>query len=708
MTERAPHSTLRWSTLRWTAVAVLPAVLLAAWQASWPFPFFSDDSFISLRYSERLLQGDGLTFTDVAGVPERVEGYSNLLWVLLTAALGGLGLELVTAARVLGAVCTLAALWLLAAALRPRDARSALVASVAPLLVASTQPVMIWTLAGLEGPLVLALLAWGFGGLVQHHLQPRSNDAASDAIDSSATTSRRPLLLLGVPFALLCWTRPDGPLWALTAGTGLACLSLQQGLLRGCSRAFWFGLPAVLAVAMQLAFRSSYYGDYLPNTAHVKAEFDPASWPAGYAFVSKALLAMPGLALAMLLGAGLLLLHRKTRALTTVLALPVLAWLSYLMAIGGDHFPGLRLLHGALVPMALLAAVGVHSLNHPTLRVTFAALLAISASVTNVYVARHDPRSLEARSEQWEWHAKVLGETLQRAFHEQQPRIAVDAAGALPFYSKLPVLDMLGLCDRTIATTPFPAWIDTVRAGIPKPPGHMRGNGEYVIAQQPDLLTFQHAPGLPLPVFVSACEFEADPRFLEHYRCVLLDLGNPEILPGVRQAHLAPLWVRVEGRAGITRSDARITVPAYLFGSFQLTGPAINRHQPPTGDAKVDGEQIASLNRIAQFWNQRRPVAKPNADGTLGLFLAPQQAESFSLQLPAGTYRVSLLPEGPAGNGATLHATAAAEFASGVLTVASDSVVTLELRASSNGADEDAGANPERMLLESIVLDRTR
>ena len=63
---------------------------------------------------------------------------------------------------------------------------------------------------------------------------------------------------------------------------------------------------------------------------------------------------------------------------------------------------------------------------------------------------------------------------------------------------------------------------------------------------------------------------------------------------------------------------------------------------------------------------------------------------------------------GPAGNGATLHATAAAEFASGVLTVASDSVVTLELRASSNGADEDAGANPERMLLESIVLDRTR
>ena len=56
-------------TWRWTAIAVLPAVLLAAWQAAWPYPFFSDDSFISLRYSERLMTGHGLTWTDIDGVP---------------------------------------------------------------------------------------------------------------------------------------------------------------------------------------------------------------------------------------------------------------------------------------------------------------------------------------------------------------------------------------------------------------------------------------------------------------------------------------------------------------------------------------------------------------------------------------------------------------------------------------------------------------
>ncbi|MGK0154049.1 MAG: arabinofuranosyltransferase [Neolewinella sp.] len=681
---------------RWIAIAVLPAVLLAAWQAAWPYPFFSDDSFISLRYTERLLQGDGLTWTDVDGVPQRVEGYSNLLWVVLTAAVGALGVELVFAARLLGGLATFAGLWFLAAALRPRDVRSAIVAAVAPLLVASTQPVMIWTLAGLEGPLVMALLAWGFGGLVRHY----SNR------DVDRSWLPRTLLIAGVPFALACWTRPDGPLWAFTAGTGLAAMSISSGVTTACRRAFWFGLPALLAVVSQVAFRLSYYGDYLPNTAHVKAEFDPESFPAGYAFVESALTAMPGLSVSLAMGLGLCLNHRRTRTFTTVLLLPVIAWLCYLTAIGGDHFPGLRLLHGVIVPMALLAAVGIRAVRHQHLRIGFATIGTLLACYWNVDVARNDPRSREARNERWEWHGKVLGETIGRAFGERQARIAIDAAGALPFYSKLPALDMLGLCDHTIATTPFPSWIDTVRKGIPKPPGHMRGNGTYVIEQRPDVITYQHAPGLPLPVFVSACEFESDPRFFEHYRCMLVDLDNPEILPGVREAHIAPLWIRTEGRAGIERSADRVVVPAYLFGSFQAKGPAVNRHQPPTGDPAMDGKYLKNLAAIVEFWNQRSPTVVPTDDGELALSLAKNQTAGFELPLPVGTWRVTVEPKTSRGN---VRVAAGGQFSTDVLTVAgtmtaedtmpvTSGLVMLELV-----APEDSGSQPVR-----IVLDRTR
>ena len=47
--------------------------------------FLCDDAFISFRYARNLLEGHGLVFNP----GERVEGYTNLLWVLELAALWG-------------------------------------------------------------------------------------------------------------------------------------------------------------------------------------------------------------------------------------------------------------------------------------------------------------------------------------------------------------------------------------------------------------------------------------------------------------------------------------------------------------------------------------------------------------------------------------------------------------------------------------------
>lgn len=671
-----PH---RNTTLRWTAAAVLPALVLVAFQAAWPWPFFSDDSFISLRYSDRLLNGFGLTWSnDSAGVPERVEGYSNLLWVVLTSGLGALGIELVTAARMLGGLCTALGLWWLAGAFRPDNAKGAAVAAVAPLLVASTQPVMIWTLAGLEGPLVFALLALGFKGLVR-----RYGDS-----ERQVTFSRATLLTAGLPFAAVCWTRPDGPLWVLMAGTGIAVMSWPKGLGPAVQRAFFFGLPALLAVTVQMAFRLSYYGDYVPNTAHVKAEFDAASIGPGFAFVKNAMFAMPGLSVAAAIGTVLMLLPKRTRTFTLVMLLPVLAWLAYLTAIGGDHFPGLRLLHGALVPMALLAALAIRTLRNQSMQLVAAIVVAIGASWWNVEVARNDPRSHEARAERWEWHDKVLGETLKVAFAGPQPRIAIDSAGALPYYSKLPAIDMLGLCDRTIATTPFRDWLKTVKPGTPKPPGHLRGNGDYVIKQQPDLIVFKSV----LPVFVSGCEMEDDPRFLKNYRLVRIDLNQPDVLP---PGHRVPLWVRTEGVVGIQRTAQQVVIPAYLFGSFELPGPHINRWQPPGTDQAANNRSAANGALAFQFWTGAPVTAQPDHDGALQLRLQQGGKATLPISLPTGTYRVRIEPE---NHGATLNVVAGGELRNGDITVANEATLTLELCA----------PNERPALLLRIVLDRTR
>lgn len=132
--------------------------------------FLSDDALISMRYSERLLEGFGLTWTD--GIP--VEGYSNLLWVLLTAGLGALGMNLVDAVRTLGLagnISVLFAILYLYLHVQPHNSgavASAKVSSLWPLVLAqlfwlTLGSTAVWSMGGLEQPLVTAGLGMGHG-----------------------------------------------------------------------------------------------------------------------------------------------------------------------------------------------------------------------------------------------------------------------------------------------------------------------------------------------------------------------------------------------------------------------------------------------------------------------------------------------------------------------------------------------------------------
>lgn len=622
--EPAGHG--RAAAFRWSLLASLPALLLLAWQSTFVWPFFSDDAFISLRYSQRLLAGDGLSWTD----GERVEGYSNLLWVLLTAGLGGLGLDLVTGARVLGAAATTVALFALAHALRPHTLATAAKAALAPLLVASTQVVLGWTLAGLEGPLVLCCLSLGFAALL--HRFATSPDVAS--------WPRRWLGAASVPFALLCLTRPDGPLWVATTALGLGLASAAGGRTgRGVRAATFAALPA-LATLGQLAFRLAWHGDVVPNTAHVKAELDPQAWPAGLAYVGHAVVVHAGLVVPATLAWGWLLLRASTRPLALLLGLPVLAWLSYLVAIGGDHFPCRRLLHGAVAPLALLT---VALLQGPGWWRWLLALLLLGGAGWNVQLARDDAQSHELRAETWEWTGRAVGTALHAAFGSERPLLAVDAAGALPYYSQLPALDLLGLCDRTIATTPLPSWFATMVPGTPKPPGHLRGNGRYVMDRGPDLCLFGPPPGRPLPVFVSGAEFEDDPRFQHGYRLVQVDLGVCEVLPGRRETITVPLWVKLDGRAGVQRDAERIHVPGWLFGSFTLRVPIVGRYQPPPTDPEMAAARAQHLGELVAWLGQTPAAAVPDARGLWRGRLG-QPRSGLRLSLPAGTWRARAEP----------------------------------------------------------------
>ena len=191
--------------------AHLPWLILLAWltSVSW---FLTDDAFISFRYVRNLLNGHGLVFN----VGERVEGYSNFLWVLELAAIW----------RVLDIRPEHAAPWL------------------SVLFTAGTLALMLWWAARLPGLRMRRLVSWCALALVC--------SSATFAVWTSGGGLETRQFTFFVVAAVVCLSLYRNRRWGLLAASvslALASLTRPEGpLIAACCFA-WFGalqLPAAL------------------------------------------------------------------------------------------------------------------------------------------------------------------------------------------------------------------------------------------------------------------------------------------------------------------------------------------------------------------------------------------------------------------------------------------------------------------------------
>lgn len=513
------------------AFAASIVLLVHAWSY---LPFIADDALISLRYAERFADGRGLTWND----GERVEGYSNLLWVLLCAAFARAGIDPILASRVLGVTGSVAALVALARAYPATSLPGALPALAAGLGLALSGSIAVWCVGGLEQPLLAGLLAW-------------SLTLCFPLVAAPDAGGRARWLLPGALLALLCWTRPDGVVFAAAAGAGLvaaagfnrASLRLGLGLV----------LLPLLACAAQLGFRLVYYGEWVPNSALAKVAFTLDRLRAGLAYLGWGIAWLAPLVL--LAGAALPAARSDPIASRRVrfLMLPGLLWSAYVVVIGGDIFPARRHFVPLVLILSLLVAEGLRVFVARGRPSSVAAWVAAAACLVVLgSMQQLDVENQRARFERWEWDGEVAGTLLRKAFSEQQPLLAAEAAGTLPYFSGLPSIDMLGINDRFLARN-RPAdfghgWI-----------GHELGSGRYVLDRGPDIVVFCHPKGGPLPCYRSTRELAGDPRFAERYRLISVQGVEPYPLRSW-------IWVRVEGsRIGIQREGDRVVLPGYLL-----------------------------------------------------------------------------------------------------------------------------------------------
>ena len=322
------------------AAALLATLVVLALHA-WSYRFLTDDAFISFRYARNLAEGHGLVFNPGF---ERVEGYTNFLWVLILAGLARLGVAPEAAANPLSLLATVA-LWAAVAwfALRNASAGAARwYALGAPLALALNRSVAIWSTSGLETRwfellIVCAIFRW----IVELERWKAGEPA-------------RPVA--SWLFGLAAWTRPDGLLFAsLSFGLGAIWLARARRLeMRRLAFAWW---PFAALVAGQSLFRLLYYGDWLPNTWYAKVG-GALWWSSGLRYLGAIVLEYAlWLWIPVAVWGAVALVKRGQGLVALLFAGTVVPYVLYVAAIGGDHFE-YRLLDVGFPFLFLLAARG--------------------------------------------------------------------------------------------------------------------------------------------------------------------------------------------------------------------------------------------------------------------------------------------------------------------------------------------------------------
>ena len=231
--ERAPAAGRSRNVAAMAALAGALLLLTAGliWTA-----WLADDAFITFRCMDNLVHGRGLVWN----VGERVQAFTNPLWLLLLSAPYALTGELYWVAMLAGLIGTG-----VVAGLLVRSASGVAVAALGVLLLAGSKAFVEYGTSGLENPLlhVVVLLAVGA------YLAP--TDPERRAARVAWATS----------FAFL--TRPD----ALVL-TGVLCIAAwaEAPTLRTLRRMFVGWSPAFAWEAFSLV----YFGSLVPNTAIAK------------------------------------------------------------------------------------------------------------------------------------------------------------------------------------------------------------------------------------------------------------------------------------------------------------------------------------------------------------------------------------------------------------------------------------------------------
>jgi len=413
--------------------------------------WLDDDQMISMRYARNLAEGQGLVWN--AG--ERVEGYSNFGWVVVMAGVHLLPLSDAKTALVIRIInwgLAIALLLLARRLLRRLVPDSGLEAAILLLVLSVCADVVFWSANGTEFTLIGVLFLW-----------------VVDRLFEESTTKRPRVATYAVLGVLVC-IRADGlHLW-------LAAALLALGLWRS-RRGLALLALSLLPVVAHLLFRRAYYGLWLPNTYYLKVDSVPGKLPSGLGYsLGFAIHYCLPLLLALL---GAIISRQRWRWL---LLGGIGISLAYVVGVGGDVYPHFRFLaHEVPVLLVLaLACTRDMGVRARPIRPILEAGLALTVILATGLLTRNSVISKNG--------SPLIGTTVGVTIRNNagaQDRVAVLAAGAVGYFSRRPMIDLLGKSDPQVARLP----------GLPfGGAGHNKYDPGFSFGRGADLLVYGFGP----------------------------------------------------------------------------------------------------------------------------------------------------------------------------------------------------------------------
>ncbi len=448
----------------WVGVAIT-ALVLVIHALTYLVPV--DDAFIAYRYAENFADGHGLVFNP----DERVEGYTDFLWVALLAIFHWLGASTRIASQVMGIAAAATVVPVVYWAARECFGLGRWAALLPASVIAVSSSTAMWAGAGMETPLYMTLFTLAMT-LFLLDLQSLSKFPFS-----------------GLVFGLAALTRPEA------AGMfGVAVLSAAvfratpwRTLLR-CVAAF------VVVVTPHFLFRLVYYGYPFPNTFYVKGQTNALVLAQGLkylgAFVSAHGIWVLPFIVILLFASG-----RYMRRISGVAIAVLVFAFSYVAYVGGDFYIHWRFLVPYLPLLVLLANAGAWILGERLTRrrktlealgpVLITAVLTVSMLGAVFVLPRQQYSEKIEQVKKTFLDRRTFGKWL-RSNYPSDTKIAIAALGIIPYYSGFYAIDMLGLTDEHIAHREMAAG-----KKVPFIAGHTKFDSDYVLSKEPDIVVVE-------------------------------------------------------------------------------------------------------------------------------------------------------------------------------------------------------------------------